>query len=61
MTAATVTRRKREKHSSYIDVDVMVWLRSRAAAEDRTVDYLIRDILRTAFGAERQQNDGEAA
>ena len=53
MTTVTATRRKREKHSSYIDVDVMVWLRSRAVAEDRTVDYLIRDILRSAFAVEQ--------
>jgi hypothetical protein len=44
---------KRRKRSTYYDVDVLEWLEARGVELDRTVDYQIREILRTAMNADQ--------
>jgi plasmid stability protein len=46
---------RRRQRSSYYDADVLEWLEERGARLDRSVDWQVREILRAAMEAEREQ------
>lgn len=55
-------RSPKRRHTTYLDIAILEWLRTRGAELDRTVDWQIREILRAAMDAEqRQRGDPELA
>lgn len=51
MATATDGQQKPERYSSWIDGDVLAWLRERGRRHDWTVSHQIRRILRAAMEA----------
>lgn len=57
----STTTRGMVKRSYCFEPDEMTWLKAEAIRQDRPINWLLRQLVRAAMDAEREQNGGAAA